>query len=78
MTRNSKEPPAIAVRVSVNGQWREVPGDTRVDSLLRELGVGTPRVAVEYNAEILPRPQYADTVLKDGDRIEIVTFVGGG
>lgn len=73
-------PPAApgAVRVSVNGEWREIAGETSIDALLRDLGVGTPRVAVEYNAEILPRPSYGETVLRDGDRIEIVTFVGGG
>jgi sulfur carrier protein len=46
--------------------------------LLRTLGISTPRVAVEYNREILPKPRYGETVLREGDLIEIVQFVGGG
>ena len=67
-----------AVRISVNGESREVSSETRVADLLRTLGITTPRVAVEYNREILPKPRYGETVLKDGDFVEIVQFVGGG
>lgn len=67
-----------AVRVSVNGEWRDVASPTHVADLLRALGISTPRVAVEYNREILPKPRYGETVLCEGDELEIVTFVGGG
>jgi len=67
-----------AVRVSINGEWREVLPETPVAELLRTLGISTPRVAVEYNREILPKPRYAETRLCEGDELEIVTFVGGG
>jgi sulfur carrier protein len=67
-----------AVRVSVNGEWRDVSPETRVADLLRTLGISTPRVAVEYNREILPKPSYGETRLCEGDELEIVTFVGGG
>ena len=67
-----------AVLISVNGESREVSSETRVADLLRTLGITTPRVAVEYNREILPKPRYGETVLREGDRLEIVQFVGGG
>ena len=69
---------AAGVRISVNGEWREVVPETRVADLLRTLGIATPRVAIEYNREILPKSRYGDTALCEGDALEIVTFVGGG
>ena len=66
------------IRVSVNGEWRTVSNPTRVDDLLRALDVATPRVAVEYNREILPKAKYGETILREGDMLEVVTFVGGG
>lgn len=67
-----------AVRVHVNGEERALPLSTSVADLLKELGVSLSRVAVEFNREILPKPSYAETVLCDGDSLEIVQFVGGG
>jgi thiamine biosynthesis protein ThiS len=46
--------------------------------LLRELGIPPLRVAVERNEELVPRTEYDATLLQDDDRLEIVTFVGGG
>lgn len=46
--------------------------------MLRGLGIESGRVAVEINENIVPRKDYADAVVRDGDRIEVVTFVGGG
>ncbi len=69
---------AAAIRVSVNGEPRVVSSDTRVADLLRALGVSRPRVAVEYNREILPKARYEETVLREGDAVEVVQFVGGG
>ena len=69
---------AGAVRISVNGEIRAFAPETRVADLLASLGVSTPRVAVEYNREILPRGNYEATVLREGDELEVVTFVGGG
>jgi thiamine biosynthesis protein ThiS len=51
---------------------------TTVASLIGELGLGDRKVAVERNREVVPRAQHATTVLADGDRLEVVTFVGGG
>ncbi|HKB71691.1 MAG TPA: sulfur carrier protein ThiS [Thermoanaerobaculia bacterium] len=69
---------AAEIRVRVNGEVRAVGPATRVADLLDALGVATPRVAVEYNREILPKGQYEQTQLREGDELEVVTFVGGG
>ncbi len=67
-----------AVRVRVNGEERALPPSTSVADLLKELGVSLSRVAVEFNREILPKPSYPETLLRDGDSVEVVQFVGGG
>lgn len=66
------------VRVRVNGGERRVAAGSVLSSLLAELGVTTPRVAVERNREIVPRALYGSTRLEDGDELEVVEFVGGG
>jgi len=66
------------VRVRVNGEERRFPAGTRIRELLLELGVSTPRVAVERNREILPKAEYESTALAEGDELEVVEFVGGG
>lgn len=63
--------------IVVNGEQKEI-GPQSVLGLLELLEIDPRRVAVELNLEILPKPDYATTVLQDGDRIEIVQFVGGG
>jgi sulfur carrier protein len=64
--------------IVVNGEARSVAAGTTVAALLGELGFADRRVAVERNREIVPRAQHATTLLGDGDRLEVVTFVGGG
>ena len=64
--------------ISINGKEREVAAETTVAELLRELGVGERGLAVERNLEIVPRAEHATTRLVDGDKIEVVTLVGGG
>jgi sulfur carrier protein len=64
--------------IIVNGQPREVETGSTVRSLLGELGVTQPHVAVELNLEVVPRAMHEGTVLRDGDRLEVVTLVGGG
>jgi sulfur carrier protein len=66
------------VRIQVNGEPRELPDGATVLVLLRQLGIGDGPVAVERNAEIVPRAQHATTMLTDGDQVEVVQFVGGG
>jgi thiamine biosynthesis protein ThiS len=66
------------MKVTVNGQGRELPPGATVASLLATLGMGIDRVAVELNRAILPKSRFAEAALADGDTIEIVQFVGGG
>lgn len=61
----------------LNGAERESAATTVV-ALLEELNLHQTRVAVEKNGEIVPRATYAQTPLADGDKVEIVQFVGGG
>ena len=66
------------MKIHINGEVREVFEGLPVIALLDELGVQKERVAVELNLDIVPKGRFADTILKDGDRVEIVSFVGGG
>ena len=65
------------MRIQVNGDTREV-GARTVLGLVEELGFDVRKVAVERNLAIVPRSLHAETALEDGDRIELVQFVGGG
>lgn len=67
-----------SIDVVINGEARKVPQGTTVAALIRELGLGDRRIAVERNRQIVPRAEHASTVLAPGDRLELVTFVGGG
>ena len=66
------------MQLTVNGESRAYPGVADVAALVASLGLDGRKVAVERNLEIVPRSAYAKTSLADGDRIEIVAFVGGG
>jgi thiamine biosynthesis protein ThiS len=61
----------------VNGERREVTDDLTVAALVAELGI-RGRVAVELNGEVLRQAQHPELHLRDGDALEVVTFVGGG
>jgi thiamine biosynthesis protein ThiS len=66
------------LQITLNGEPYELEGPLSVADLLLQLSIDPRRVAVEHNYEILRRPLYADTLVHEGDRIEIVNFVGGG
>jgi sulfur carrier protein len=66
------------VTVIVNGQSRELFEPATVAELLEKLGIPPRGVAVEVNLQIVPRVRHAEQVLADGDKLEIVTLVGGG
>ena len=66
------------MRIQVNGEPRELPDGLTVVQLLETLQIVPERVVVELNLQILKRAQHAQTVLKEGDQVEIVQFVGGG
>lgn len=66
------------VRFQVNGREHEAPSGSRLLAVLEELGVDARRIAVERNREVVPRAEHEALVVEDGDRYEIVQFVGGG
>jgi sulfur carrier protein len=65
------------MRLVINGEERSCAA-LNLEELVAELGMKGDRVAVELNREIRPRASWSDTALHDGDRLEIVHFVGGG
>jgi thiazole synthase len=66
------------VRITVNGKPRSVSTGLSIASLLQEMGVDLGHVAVERNDEVVPRKTWPESTIRDGDRIEVVAFMGGG
>jgi len=66
------------VRLTINGEDRDIAGVENVAGLVEALGLDARKVAVEVNLEIVPRSLYGGAALNDGDRVEIVHFIGGG
>jgi sulfur carrier protein len=64
--------------ITVNAERREVPEGTTVQGLLAVLKIQPQRVAVELNEEIVRKNTYAETVLREGDSLEVVSFMQGG
>lgn len=65
------------ITIQLNGEARQLAADATVRVLVAQLRLPVERIAVEINQEILPRAEF-DRALADGDKIEVVTFVGGG
>ena len=63
--------------VKVNGELLDLAGKT-VSEYLAGTNYDPKRIAVEKNGDIVPKAQYGETILKDGDTVEVVSFVGGG
>lgn len=66
------------MEITLNGDRLELEAPMSVTALLAKLELDPRRVAVEHNLAILKRQRFTDVVVNDGDRIEIVNFVGGG
>lgn len=66
------------MRLQINGESRQFDSVPTLAELIEQLGMKPDRVAVELNHDIASRDQWASIYLKDGDRLEIVHFVGGG
>ena len=64
--------------ITVNGKQIQLTSEMSVADYLEENNYQINRIAVEMNEEVLPKYSYSETMLKDGDRLEVVTFVGGG
>jgi thiamine biosynthesis protein ThiS len=66
------------VQVQVNGESREVDDHSTLTSLIADLALPAQRIAVELNRTVVHRSEWPTTELNEGDRIEVVHFVGGG
>jgi sulfur carrier protein len=66
------------ITVYVNGAPRQLAESCKIAALIKELGYTGKRIALEKNGDIVPRSQYAEHTLNDGDKLEIVVAVGGG
>jgi sulfur carrier protein len=64
--------------IQLNGESREVPERSMLDDLVKDLSLEPTRIAIELNQRVVRRDQWARTTLAEGDRIELVHFVGGG
>jgi thiazole synthase len=68
----------MGLRVTINGEERRLESPLSVHALLGQLGLEPAKIAVERNFEIVPRSRYGEITVSDGDRLEIVQFIGGG
>ena len=66
------------MRLVINGKEQSFGDSLNLAQLVEQLGMKGDRVAVELNRDIVPRAQWTETTLNDGDKLEIVHFVGGG
>lgn len=66
------------IHLWVNGAQKTIPSELNMTQFLEHIGTNPRLVAVEYNGEILHRQNWFSTMIREGDRLEIVTIVGGG
>lgn len=66
------------MHVQVNGEIRELPEKITLADLVRELALAPERLAIELNREVVRRAAWPETEMREGDKVEIVHFVGGG
>ncbi len=66
------------MRIRLNGEERGITQDLTVSALLQELDILPDRVVIEVNMEVLERQAFGHRVLKEGDQVEIMSFIGGG
>ncbi|GAB5453868.1 MAG: sulfur carrier protein ThiS [Henriciella sp.] len=66
------------MQIILNGESRDIAEGTSIEALVLTLADDPRGVAIERNLEIVPKAEHATTLLKDGDRLEVVQFVGGG
>jgi len=66
------------MQLFINGQEQEVKPNITVSDLLKQLQINSAAIALELNLNIVPKNQFETIVLKEGDKLEIISFVGGG
>lgn len=64
--------------IVVNGNQTDIPDSSTISDLIKQLGLNAERVAVERNRKIVRRAEWGSTAISEGDRLEVVHFVGGG
>jgi len=67
-----------SIKIRVNGEQRAISVGMTVGQLLRDLQIGPERVAIELNLQIIDRREFDQRTLQEGDRVEIISFIGGG
>ena len=67
-----------AFTITLNGEPYRLDGEARLGALITALKMRRTRIAVELNREVVPKADYDNTILKSGDQLEIINFVGGG
>jgi sulfur carrier protein len=68
----------LIMQIIVNGKKYKIKENQNILMLLKKLGFKMSKVAVEINQDLIPRETYKSVILKKGDKVEIVTFLGGG
>ncbi len=66
------------ISILLNGEIREVPEAIKLDELLGFFSMPKQRIAIEVNSRVIRRPEWQETPVNEGDKIEVVHFVGGG
>ncbi|MBI1764626.1 MAG: sulfur carrier protein ThiS [Acidobacteria bacterium] len=66
------------MEIQVNGEPQRIAAEATLNAFIVQLGLAQERLAIELNLDIVPRPRWHETVLRQGDKLEIVHFVGGG
>lgn len=66
------------INIFINGEFKEVPAEVSLPRLLELFSLPSQRIAIELNHEVVRKKDWANIVVKDADRIEVVHFVGGG
>ncbi len=66
------------INVTINGDTHSLDSDLNLNDLLRELDIEEDKVAIEHNREIVPKSTFDRVMIRDGDNLEIVHFIGGG
>jgi len=66
------------ISVTINGEVREVPAEIDLDHMLELFSLPNQRIAIELNNGVVRRKDWPNTLVRDGDKIEVVHFVGGG
>ncbi len=68
----------IKITIQLNGASYVIEGDARLTTLIETLKMKPTRIAVELNREVVPRANYSEITLREGDELELINFVGGG